>query len=159
MRIRNAGSNALLRQVTTTSTAFTYRREDALIDGALIRSYRVEIIERNAAGSAPMASVLVTNMAPPPVTGTAATVSGITAEVSCDASSAADAAGYMFVYSTDADFDPTIAGSVGYQGSSPVGQITGLTAGTTYYLCAAAYDTWSSTRSQLNFAPAMTFNT
>ncbi|MNP82685.1 hypothetical protein D3C76_1814110 [compost metagenome] len=63
------------------------------------------------------------------------------------------------MYSTDADFDPITAGAVSYQGSSPAGQITGLTAGTTYYLCAAAYDTWSSTRSQLNFAPAMTFNT
>ena len=159
VRIRNAGSNALLRQVSTTSTAFTYQRADALVDGALLRSYRVEIIERNAAGSAPLASLLVTNTAPPAVTGTAATVSGTTADVSCDASPAADAAGYLFVYSTDADFDPTIAGIVGYQGASRSGAIPGLMTGTMYYLCAAAYDTWSSTRSQLNFAPAITFNT
>ena len=149
----------LLRQVSTTSTAFTYQRADALVDGALLRSYRVEIIERNAAGSAPLASLLVTNTAPPAVTGTAATVSGTTADVSCDASPAADAAGYLFVYSTDADFDPTIAGIVGYQGTSRSGAIPGLVTGTMYYLCAAAYDTWSSTRSQLNFAPAITFNT
>ncbi|MBV7489853.1 phage tail protein [Pseudomonas sp. PDM30] len=159
VRIRNAGSNALLRQVSTTSTAFTYQRADALVDGALLRSYRVEIIERNAAGSAPLASVLVTNTAPEAVTGTAAAVSGTTAGVSCDASSAADAAGYMFVYSTVAGFDPTFAGTIGYQGASRSGEITGLIAGTTYFLCAAAYDTWSSTRSQLNFAPAITFNT
>ncbi|WP_157755463.1 phage tail protein [Pseudomonas frederiksbergensis] len=159
VRIRHAGSNALLRQVSTTSTAFTYQRADALVDGALIRSYRVEIIERNAAGSAPLTSVLVTNTAPPAVTGTAATVSGTTVDVSCDESTAADAAGYMFVYSTFADFDPTIAGAVGYQGSSRSGEIAGLIAGTTYYLRAAAYDTWSSTRNQLNFASAIIFNT
>lgn len=159
VRIRNAGSNALLRQVSTTSTAFTYQRADALVDGVLLRSYRVEIIERNAAGSAPLTSVLVTNTAPEAVTGTAAAVSGTTADVSCDASTAVDAAGYLFVYSTDADFDPTFAGTVGYQGASRSGEITGLTTDTTYYLCAAAYDTWSSTRSQLNFAPAITLNT
>ena len=116
-------------------------------------------IERNAAGSAPLTSVLVTNTAPPPVTGTAATVSGTTADVSCDVSGAADAAGYTFVYSTEAYFDPTIAGTVGYQGTARIGQITGLTVGTTYYLRAAAYDTWSSVRGQLNFAPAIVFNT
>jgi hypothetical protein len=79
--------------------------------------------------------------------------------VSCDESTAADAAGYVFVYSTFADFDPTIAGAVGYQGSSRSGEIAGLIVGTTYYLRAAAYDTWSSTRNQLNFASAITFNT
>lgn len=70
-----------------------------------------------------------------------------------------DAAGYMFVFSLTSDFDPTIAGTVGYQGAAPAGQITGLIAGATYFLRAAAYDTWSSTRSQLNFAPAISFNT
>ncbi|WP_193603524.1 phage tail protein [Pseudomonas fluorescens] len=160
VRVRHAGSNALLREVATTSTAFTYQREDALVDGALIRSYRVEIIERNAAGQAQLVSLLVTNTAPAPVTGTAATLTGTTtADVSCAASVAADTAGYVFVYSTEEDFDPATAGTVGYQGVSRTGQITGLTPDTTYYLCAAAYDTWSSVRSQLNFAPAITFNT
>lgn len=159
VRIRNAGSNALLREVTTTSTAFTYQRDDALVDGALVRSYRVEVVERNAAGSAPVTSLLVTNTAPPAVAGTAATVSGTTANVSCTASVAADAAGYLFVYSLTAGFDPTFEGVVGYQGASRNGQITGLTPGETYYLRAAAFDTWSSVRSQLNFAPAIIFNT
>ncbi|MNF16280.1 hypothetical protein D3C81_2184240 [compost metagenome] len=65
----------------------------------------------------------------------------------------------MYVYSTVSGFDPTISGTVGYQGASVAGQITGLAPGTTYYLRAAAYDTWSSVRSQLNFAPAITFTT
>ena len=157
VRVRNAATNALLREVSTTSTAFTYQRADALVDGALVRSYRVEVVERNAAGSAPGATLLVTNTAPPAVVGTVATVNGATVDVSCDASGAADAAGYMFVYSLTAGFDPTVSGTVGYQGAAPAGQITGLIAGTTYFLRAAAYDTWSNTRSQLNFAPAITF--
>jgi hypothetical protein len=159
VRVRNGSSNALLREVTTTSSSFTYQRDDALVDGALLRSYRIEVIERNAAGSAPVTAVVVTNVAPPAVAGTAAVVSGTSANVSCTASTAIDAAGYMFVYSLTAGFDPTIAGTIGYQGSSRTGQITGLVAGRTYYMRAAAYDTWSSTRSQLNFAPAITFNT
>ena len=159
VRILSASSNALLRQVSTTSTAFTYQRADALVDGALLRSYRVEIIERNAAGSAPLTSVLVTNQAPDAVSGAAAIAHGTTADVSCNASTAADVAGYVFVYSTDPDFDPTISGTTGYQGVSPAGQITGLTASTTYYLRAAAYDSWSSANAQLNFAPAIVLNT
>lgn len=159
VRIRNAGTNALLREVATTSTAFTYQLADALVDGGLVRSYRVEVIERNAAGSASAAELLVINTAPPVVTGTAATVSGTTASVKCDASLAPDAAGYLFVFSTAPDFDPTITGTIGYQGASAAGQITGLAAGSTYYLRAAAFDTWSNVRSQLNYAPAITFNT
>lgn len=159
VRIRNAGTNALLREVATTSTTFTYQLADSLVDGALVRSYRVEVIERNAAGSASAAELLVMNTAPPVVTGITATVTGTTASVKCDASPAPDAAGYLFVYSTAPDFDPTITGTIGYQGASVAGQITGLAAGSTYYLRAAAFDTWSSVRSQLNFAPAITFNT
>lgn len=159
VRVRNASSNALLREVVTTSTTFTYQRDDALVDGALVRSYRVEVVERNAAGSAPVTALLVTNNAPPAVAGTAATVNGTTANISCTASVAADAAGYLYVYSLTADFDPTVTGSVGYQGAARTGQITGLATGQTYFLRTAAYDTWSSTRSQLNFAPAITFNT
>ncbi len=159
VRIRNAGTNTLLREVATTSTTFTYQLADALVDGALVRSYRVEVIERNAAGSASVAELLVMNTAPPVVTGTVATVSGTTASVKCDASPAPDAAGYLFVYSITPDFDPTITGALGYQGASATGQITGLAAGSIYYLRAAAFDTWSSVRSQLNFAPAITFKT
>lgn len=159
VRIRNAGTNALLREVPTTGTTFTYQRADALVDGALIRSYRVEVIERNAAGSAPVAALVVVNTAPPAVTGSAATVSGTVANVSCAPSVAPDAAGYIFVYSTNSGFDPTVAGNVGYQGSAASGQISGLNAGTTYYLRIAAFDTWSSVRSQLNFAPAITIQT
>ena len=159
VRIRNASNNALLREVPTTGTTFTYQRADALVDGALVRSYRVEVIERNAAGSAPATSLVVINTAPPAVTGSAGTVSGTTAAVSCNPSVAPDAAGYVFVYSTASGFDPAIAGTVGYQGSAPSGQVTGLNAGTTYYLCIAAFDTWSSIRSQLNFAPAITIQT
>lgn len=159
VRIRHGGSNALLREVATTSTAFTYQRADALVDGALVRSYRIEVIERNAAGNAPVASLLVSNLPPPAVTGTAATVDDTTAAVSCTASSAPDADGYVFVYSTNPSFDPTTEGTVGYKGSTPAGEITGLALAETYYLRAAAYDTWSDVRSQLNFAPAITINT
>lgn len=159
VRVRNAATNAVLREVGATSTTFTYQRDDALVDGALARSYRVEVIERNSAGNASGVTLLVTNTAPAAVSGTTSVVSGTTAQVSCDQSVAPDAAGYMFVYSLDADFDPTNAGVVGYQGALPAGLISGLVAGNTYYLCAAAFDTWSNTRSQLNFAPAITFNT
>lgn len=159
VRIRNASNNALLREVPTTGTTFTYQRADALVDGALVRSYRIEVIERNAAGSAPAASLIVINTAPPAVTGSVGTVSGTTAAVSCNPSVAPDAAGYVFVYSTASGFDPAIAGTVGYQGSAPSGQVTGLNAGTTYYICIAAFDTWSSIRSQLNFAPAIIIQT
>jgi hypothetical protein len=159
VRVRNAATNAILREVSTTSTTFTYQRDDALVDGALVRSYRVEVIERNAAGSAPAATLVVANTAPPAVTGTTSTAVGTTADVGCDHSAAADAAGYMFVYSLISDFDPTIAGTIGYQGALPAGQITDLVAGNTYYLSAAAYDTWSNSRSQLNFSPAITFTT
>ncbi|CAI8773882.1 hypothetical protein EMIT0P43_170104 [Pseudomonas jessenii] len=156
IRVRNASNNALLREVVTTSTTFTYQRADALVDGALVRSYRVEVIERNSAGAAAVTAVVVVNTAPLAVSGVAATVTGTTANVSCATSSAPDAAGYMYVYSTVAGFDPTISGTVGYQGALPAGQITDLVPGNTYYLCAAAYDTWSSTRSELNFSPAIT---
>ncbi|MGY2094493.1 phage tail protein [Pseudomonas simiae] len=159
VRIRNAGTNALLREVATTATTFTYQLADALVDGPLVRSYRIEIIERNTAGNAPVSALVVVNTAPPAVSGTAATVSGTTANVSCNTSAAADRAGYMFVYSTAAGFDPTITGTIGYQGASETGQITGLALGTTYYLRAAAFDTWSSVRTQLNFAPPITFTT
>ena len=159
IRILNASNNALLREVVTTSTTFSYQRADALADGALVRSYRVEVIERNSAGNAAVTAVVVVNTAPLAVSGVAATVTGTTANVSCATSSAPDAAGYMYVYSTVAGFDPTISGTVGYQGALPAGQITDLVPGNTYYLCAAAYDTWSSTRSELNFSPAITFTT
>lgn len=159
VRIRHGGTDAVLREVVTTSTAITYQRDDALVDGALIRSYRVEVIERNAAGNAPAASLVVSNAAPAAVTGTAATVAGTTASVSCDASSAPDAAGYVFVYSTNPSFDPTTEGTVGYQGASPAADLPGLTTPETYYLRAAAYDTWSAVRSQLNFAAAITIET
>ncbi|MFV3014938.1 hypothetical protein ACM9HO_04400, partial [Pseudomonas sp. KHB2.9] len=82
-----------------------------------------------------------------------------TANVSCGPSVAPDVAGYMFVYATSPGFDPTVTGTIGYQGASVAGQITGLAPGTTYYVRAAAFDTWSSVRSQLNFAPAITFKT
>lgn len=160
VRIRNAATNALLREVPTTGTTFTYQRADALVDGALVRSYRVEVIERNAAGNAPAASLIVVNTAPLSVTGSSVTVtSGSTVNVSCTPSVAPDAAGYVFVYSTVSGFDPTVAGTVGYQGSSANGQVSGLSSGTTYYLRIAAFDTWSSIRSQLNFAPAIIFQT
>lgn len=159
IRIRNASTNALLREVATTSTTFTYQLADALVDAPLVRSYRVEVIERNSAGSAPVAALVVVNTAPPAVSGTAATVSSTTANVNCSTSVAPDVAGYMFVYATSPGFDPTITGTIGYQGASVAGQITGLAPGTTYYLRAAAFDTWSSVRSQLNFAPAITFKT
>jgi hypothetical protein len=159
VRIRHGVSDALLREVVITSTAYTYQRDDALVDGALIRSYRIEVIERNAAGSAPAASLLVTNTAPPAVVGLGGTVAGTTADVSCDASLVPDVAGYVFVYSTNPTFDPATEGTVGYLGISRTAVIAGLSAGETYYLRAAAYDTWSSVRSQLNFATAITLNT
>lgn len=159
VRIRNAANNALLREVSTTATTFTYQRSDALVDGALVRSYRVEVVERNAAGSAPVTALIVTNTAPPVVAGTNAVVSGLTASVSCALSTTPDTAGYMFIFSTSPGFDPTSSGTIGYQGASNSGQISGLAPGQIYYLRAAAYDTWSSVRSQLNFAPAITFMT
>lgn len=159
VRVRRADTDALLREVITTTTAFTYLRDDAVADGAVVRSYKVEVIERNAAGNAPLATVTVTNAAPAAVTGTGASVMATTASVSCDASSATDLAGYVFVYSTNPSFDPNTEGTVGYQGTAPAGDITGLDLAETYYLCAAAYDTWSSDRSELTFATAIAFTT
>jgi len=159
VRVRNGATNALLREVPTTSTAYTYQRADALVDGALVRAYRVEIVERNAVGNAPVTALTVTNTAPPAVTGSTAIVGGATALVSCNPSQAADAAGYIFVYSTQLGFDPTVSGTVGYEGASASGQVQGLSLGTTYYLRIAAFDTWSNVRSQLNFAPPITLQT
>jgi hypothetical protein len=159
VRIRRADTDALLREVITTSTAYSYLRDDAVADGAVKRSYKVEIVERNAAGNAAPTTITVTNTAPAAVTGTAAMVVTTTASVSCDASSATDLAGYVFVYSTNPSFDPASEGIVGYQGDSPSGEITGLDLAETYYLRAAAYDTWSSDRIELTFATAITFTT
>ena len=148
----------LLRRVTTYSPTFSYGQGDAISDGDLERSYVITVVAVNTAGDSAPTSLTLTHAAPAVVSGVSVTGTSGSKTITWSANSEPDLAGYIVAYSSTSGFDPsTGGGTVLYTGALLSASASSLTAGATYYLRIAAYDSWSNNPAQLNFSPQMSF--
>lgn len=158
INLYESDGTTLLRSVTSYSTAFSYTQQDAYNDGYLQRSFVVEVIANNDAGSSAPTQITVTNAAPAVITGVAETGSGTSRAVTWNSNTEVDVGGYIAMYSSSTGFDPTIGeGSLFYQGANTMATLSNLIVGDAYYIRVAAYDSWTSDPSTLIFSPQLAF--
>lgn len=141
------------------SLSFTYTAGMAVADGTIDRTYLATVQAVNSAGDGPESAKLnVTNAAPATVAGVGKTGSGSSVTITWTANAESDLKGYVAWYSQTTGFDPTQGQGVAfYEGATNSAPLTGLTAGQTYYVRVAAYDTWSDDARFLNFSAQFGF--
>jgi hypothetical protein len=153
--IYKSDGTTLLRSIASSISSATYTAAMAAMDGAQ-RTYVIDVVASNAAGSAAASSTItVTNAAPAAVTGVSATGGTTTGSVSWSAASDPDLLGYALYFSGTSGFNPKSAGSL----VSTLGltqTIYGLAAGT-YYAKVAAFDPWTSDPDLLHFSSEVSF--
>lgn len=156
-----AGATLVRTLTAITSNQFTYRVEDAKADGGPWRSLTVKARGRSITGNVGQwASLVVTN----PQSGALANVrvdNGMGCGFfKCDTPTDSDFAGVMIWASSDPSC-PTIDGNKVYDGPntfvviSKLADNSALVAGTTYYVKAAAYDTFG--KDSLSYSTGTTF--
>ncbi len=145
-----------VRTKVTSVPQVDYSKAEAAADG-LRRDYRVRVDGQNAAGyGTATLGATITNAAPAAVTGVAAADGTTTSTITfTPLAGVADLAGYLVAWSTAAGFNPSTQGSSLIAGASPA-YTSQLPAGT-YYAKVAAFDTWSSNPSLLNFSAEDSF--
>lgn len=134
---------ALLREVETTNTDYSYSMDEAKIDG-IQRAYTVRVASKNGSIVSTFAELNISNPVPPQLLNvyTSATVDSIT--VTWMPSEVPDLKDYQVWISNDANFDPDST-APRWSGAENACTIGGLTSTTTYYVRIAARDVWKAT--------------
>ncbi len=134
---------AMLREVETTNTDYSYSMDEAKIDG-IQRAYTVRVASKNGSIVSTFAELNISNPVPPQLLNvyTSATADSIT--VTWIPSEVPDLKDYQVWISTNANFDPDTT-AARWTGTENACTITGLQSTTTYYVRVAARDVWKPT--------------
>ena len=142
-RVQVWSNGAMIRQVDTTNTDYSYSIEEAKQDG-LGRAYTIRVASKNGGQISTFAELSISNPVPPLLTNiyTSATSNSIT--VSWIPSEVPDLKDYAVWLSTTPNFDP-IQTPPTWTGMDVTTTIGGLQATTPYYIRVAARDVWKDT--------------
>lgn len=142
-RVQVWSNGAMIRQVDTTNTDYSYSIEEAKQDG-LGRAYTIRVASKNGGQISTFAELSISNPVPPLLTNiyTSATFNSIT--VSWIPSEVPDLKDYAVWLSTTPNFDP-IQTPPTWTGMDVTTTVGGLQATTPYYIRVAARDVWKDT--------------
>lgn len=142
-RVQVWSNGAMIRQVDTTNTDYSYSIEEAKQDG-LGRAYTIRVASKNGGQISTFAELSISNPVPPLLTNiyTSGTSNSIT--VSWIPSEVPDLKDYAVWLSNTPNFDPALT-SPAWTGTDVTTTIGGLQATTVYYICVAARDVWKDT--------------
>ncbi|MFX6062384.1 phage tail protein [Acinetobacter baumannii] len=142
-RVQIWSNGAMLREVDTTNSDYSYSIEEAKQDG-LGRSYTIRVASKNGDQLSAFAELSISNPVPPVLSNiyTSASTNSIT--VSWIPSEAPDLKDYAIWLSNNPNFDPTTMPPT-WSGSEITKTIGGLQSTTPYYIRVAARDVWKDT--------------
>lgn len=142
-RVQVWSNGAMIRQVDTTNTDYSYSIEEAKQDG-LGRAYTIRVASKNGDQVSTFAELSISNPVPPVLLNvyTAATVDSIT--VNWAPSEVPDLKEYAVWLSATPNFDPTQV-PPSWTGTETTTTFGGLQPTTPYYIRVAARDVWENT--------------
>ncbi|MDC4268844.1 phage tail protein [Acinetobacter baumannii] len=142
-RVQVWSNGAMIRQVDTTNTDYSYSIEEAKQDG-LGRAYTIRMASKNGDQVSTFAELSISNPVPPVLLNvyTAATVDSIT--VNWAPSEVPDLKEYAVWLSATPNFDPTQV-PPSWTGTETTTTFGGLQPTTPYYIRVAARDVWENT--------------
>ncbi|WP_440207009.1 phage tail protein [Acinetobacter oleivorans] len=142
-RVQVWSNGAMIREVDTTNTDFSYSIEDAKTDG-IGRAYTIRVASKNGDQFSTYAELNISNPVPPVLLNvyTAATVDSIT--VNWVPSEVPDLKDYAVWLSTTSNFDPTQIPPT-WTGTDLTTTFGGLQPTTPYYIRVAVRDVWENT--------------
>ncbi|HGW3510445.1 TPA: hypothetical protein ACNIAY_003801, partial [Acinetobacter baumannii] len=142
-RVQIWSNGAMLREVDTTNSDYSYSIEEAKQDG-LGRSYTIRVASKNGDQLSAFAELSISNPVPPVLSNiyTSASTNSIT--VSWIPSEAPDLKDYAIWLSNNPHFDPTTMPPT-WSGSEITKTIGGLQPTMPYYIRVAARDVWKDT--------------
>lgn len=142
-RVQVWSNGAMIRQVDTTNTDYSYSIEEAKQDG-LGRAYTIRVASKNGDQVSTFAELSISNPVPPVLLNvyTAATVDSIT--VNWAPSEVPDLKEYAVWLSATPNFDPTQV-PPSWTGRETTTTFGGLQPTTPYYIRVAARDVWENT--------------
>ncbi|EIB7123411.1 fibronectin type III domain-containing protein, partial [Acinetobacter baumannii] len=142
-RVQVWSNGAMIREVDTTNTDYSYSIEEAKTDG-IGRAYTIRVASKNGDQISTFAELSISNPVPPLLTNiyTSATSNSVT--VSWIPSEVPDLKDYAVWLSNTPNFDPALMPPT-WTGTDVTTTIGGLQATTPYYIRVAARDVWKDT--------------
>jgi len=142
-RVQVWSNGAMIREVDTTNTDYSYSIEEAKTDG-IGRAYTIRVASKNGDQISTFAELSISNPVPPVLLNvyTSSTIDSVT--VTWVPSEVPDLKDYAVWLSSTSNFDPTQT-SPSWTGTDLTTTIGGLQPTTPYYIRVAARDVWENT--------------